>query len=136
MTPETIALVLTSLGLGGGIVEALRAISQRRKIGADAVAVISAAASELVEPLRRELANERREHALELEAERKKVAEVRDELGQALEEARELRGELAMARVEADELRRDRETYRARDREKDARIRTLERQLADTRDNT
>lgn len=123
MNAETIALVLASLGIGAAIVEAIRAIAQRHKIGADAVAVVSAAARELVEPLRKELAQERLEHSAEIDVERRRVAEVRTELTAALDEAKHLRGELALARVEADELRRDREQYRAQ-------VRRLEHQLA------
>lgn len=127
MSPAIIAAIA---GFATALVAVLNALVQRRKIGADATSVVTAAARELVDPLRRELANERAEHAREVEAERMKVAEVRKELDQCADEARSLRNELAMARVEADALRRDREEYRAKDRRQQAEIATLRRQLA------
>ncbi len=117
MTPELIAVILAAVFSGGAITSVVSSISQRRRVGADATAVVTAAARELVDPLRRELATERSEHAEELEMERQKVREVRAELAAAHDEARELRNELAMARVEADALRREREADRAKIRE-------------------
>lgn len=113
MKTEELAILLAALGFGGALVAVVNAIFQRRKVGADATAVVTAAARELVDPLRKELANERAAHAAEVDLERRKVAEVRAELAAALEEARILRNELAMARVEADALRRERERDRA-----------------------
>ena len=75
---------------------------------------LAAAAREMLDPLRKELAQERRDHSEEIEAERVKVRQVRAELEACANEARELRNELAMARVEADALRREREKDRAR----------------------
>jgi protein tyrosine/serine phosphatase len=124
-----LATVLAALGFGGAFVAVVNAVSQRRKVGADATSVVTAAARELVDPLRRELANERAEHAREVEAERMKVAQVRAELDAALREAKDLRNELAMARVEADALRRDREEYRAKNRDQQAQIVDLQAKL-------
>jgi protein tyrosine/serine phosphatase len=125
-----LATVLAALGFGGAFVAVVNAVSQRRKVGADATAVVTAAARELVDPLRRALADERAEHSREVEAERMKVAQVREELAAALVEAQNLRNELAMARVEADALRRDREEYRAKDRTQRLEIAALKRKLA------
>lgn len=130
MSPAELATVLAALGFGGAVVAVVNAVSQRRKVGADATSVVTAAARELVDPLRRELANERAEHAREVEVERMKVAEVREELAQALTEAKSLRNELAMARVEADALRRDREEYRKKDRAQTEEIAALRRQIS------
>lgn len=128
MSPETLVLVLAAALGGGTIAAVVNSISQRRKVGADATSVVTAAARELVDPLRRELNAERAEHSREVEMERQKVSEVRVELAAAIKEAQHLRGELAMARVEADELRRERELYREKDRQQAARILELERQ--------
>lgn len=132
MSAAELATILAALGFGGALVAVINAVFQRRKVGADATAVVTAAARELVDPLRRELANERAEHAREVDVERAKVAEVREELRQALTEARSLRNELAMARVEADALRRDREAYRAKDRAQQAQITALEHRLSNS----
>jgi hypothetical protein len=113
VTAAQAAQLLAAIGFGGALVAVINAVSQRRKVGADATAVVTAAARELVDPLRQELANERASHAAEVELERSKVAQVREELRAALAEAQELRNELAMARVEADALRREREVDRA-----------------------
>lgn len=128
MSPEALVVVIAAALGGGTFASVIASISQRRKVGADATSVVTAAARELVDPLRRELANERAEHSREVDMERRKVAEVRVELAAALEEAQQLRGELAMARVEADELRREREEYREKSRRQAARIAELERQ--------
>lgn len=113
-----------------------KALSDRRAVRAkatlddsSATVAVTAAARELVDPLRKELAKVREEAAADLEAERKKVHELRDELEECTAEAARLRGELAMARVEADELRRDREQYRERDRQQSAEIADLKRRL-------
>jgi hypothetical protein len=128
LTGAQIALVLASILGGGTVVAVVNAIAQRRKVGADATSVVIAAARELVDPLRQELANERLEHSKEIALERHRVAQVRDELDAAMKEAQALRGELAMARIEADELRREREEYREKSRLQLRRIRELEDQ--------
>lgn len=128
MTSESLALVLAAVLGGGTLASVVNAVLQRRKVGADATAVVIAAARELVDPLRQELANERAEHSRELEVEQEKVIRFRKEMDAALVEAQQLRNELALARVEADELRRDREAYREKVRLQELRIAELERQ--------
>lgn len=117
---ELAVYVVAGLGLLGGIGLGVKAILERNTLkarathdDASATAIVTAAARELIDPLRKELAAERDEHAREVQMEREKVAAVRDELEAALAEAKELRGELVMARVEADALRREREVDRA-----------------------
>jgi chromosome segregation ATPase len=121
-TNSDIALMAAALLTGGTIVAVVNAVAQRRKVGADATAVVTAAARELVDPLRKELAQERADNADEVAEERRKVAAMREEASAALEEARALRTELHEARLEADRLRREREADKAR-------IRELERAL-------
>lgn len=118
------APVVAALFGGGAVSGIVSAILQRKKVGADATVVITAAARELVDPLRKELALERQEHSAEVEAERVKVKQVRKELSEALEEARVLRNELAAARVDADALRREREKDHARIRELEVQLDT------------
>ena len=101
-----VASIIVALCGGGAITALLTTLGQRRKVGADATAVVTAAARELVDPLRRELAAERRDHAAEIELERKKVKEVRRELEAAMREAKALRRELADARAENDRYRK------------------------------
>lgn len=67
---------------------------------AGATAVVVAAARELVEPLRRELAQERADHAGEVEQERAKAVRLREDLDGALVDARRLR-------VALDEMRQE-----------------------------
>lgn len=110
-------LIVALLGAGGvgAVIKALADYKNTRaKDGNDATISLVAAAREMLDPLRKELAQERIDHKAEIEAERRKVAEVRRELEACRVEARELRNELAMARVEADELRRAREQDRAK----------------------
>lgn len=122
MTTSDVALLLTALGLGAVLQSVIAAVSQRRKVGADTMSVLTAAARELVEPLRKELAQERAEHSAELNMEQEKVREVRSELRAALDEVSELRDELAAARREAEQMRRERELDHARIRELEARL--------------
>lgn len=111
MNAQDIVLILSALGLGAAIQQVVVALVQRRKIGADTVAVLTAAAADLVGPLRSELA-----------AERAEVASLRTELAACSSEAHHLRAELAAARVDADALRAGRDRDRRR-------IRQLEAQL-------
>lgn len=131
MNAEQLTLLVTAI-LSGGIWQAAKALIERKSLSksldakgnvddANATATVIAAARELVDPLRKELAEERRSHGEEIEVERAMVAEVRAELASARAEARELRAELALARVEADNLRREREVDRARIRELEGR---------------
>lgn len=99
--------VIVALGLLGGIGYGIKAWYERKLLratasgtDATATAVIVAAARELVDPLRAELATERRERAMEAEADRRKLAEVRVELEKAIQDAQELRLELVKMRQE------------------------------------
>jgi len=99
--------VIVALGLLGGIGYGIKAWYERKLLratasgtDATATAVIVAAARELVDPLRAELATERRERAMEAEADRRKLAEVRVELENAIRDAQELRQELVKMRQE------------------------------------
>lgn len=120
--------VVTALGSGGiGLI--IKAIMDRRSVNAkanlddtSAAVALTTAATGLLEPLRQQIADERKEHAKAREADRAEVAELHMELEACKREAHELRKELAMARVEADELRRAREQDRAK-------IRVLESML-------
>lgn len=112
MNVEDAALVLSALGFGAVAQAALRAITDRRKIGADTTSILTAAARELVEPLRKELATEREEraaehqqHVQELREEREAAAGLRADLDAALGEARTLRLSLSAAHRELTALR-------------------------------
>lgn len=118
-----IAQLLTGGGLGAAVAAVIYALVQRRKVGADATAVVTAAARELVDPLRKELALERAEHAAEIEIERKKVHEIRGMLDDAMGDVRELRKELTLTRLEMNDLRTENARYKRRIRELEARPR-------------
>jgi chromosome segregation ATPase len=109
---EQVALLLSALGLGAVLNSVIKAVSEKRKIGADATSVLTAAARELVEPLRRELQTERAEreeehtkHLRELAHEKREAKAVRRELDRALEDCRLLRRDLQAAQAELEELR-------------------------------
>jgi tRNA U34 5-carboxymethylaminomethyl modifying GTPase MnmE/TrmE len=152
VTPELILTVLVAMGLFSGAGYGLKALLERRalrsKAGSDdatAAAVVSAAARELIDPLRKELAQERadhieemaqerhehaqamaierRRHAEDIEEERRKVEFVRDELDAALRDLGLLREELTKALQQA-------EAYRAELRESEDKNRALARSLA------
>lgn len=112
MTIENVALLISALGLGAVLNSVVKAVSEKRKIGADATSVLTAAARELVEPLRQELKTERAEraqeheqHVRELKQEREQAAQLRAELDDALSDCRHLRDELHEARTEIEQLR-------------------------------
>lgn len=136
MKPSELALALVvGLGLLGGLGWGIKAFIDRKVIAAtaasnqaSATAVITAAARELVDPLRRELAAERDEQAQRVEAERRKLAEMRAELEAAIEESQTLRSGLHEMRDEMQELQRENQAYRRRNAE-------LERELAEARKN-
>ena len=74
MTQQEVVQVLVALGIGGGVVETIRALFSRRKMSADYADVISASAVRLltalehrVDTLEAELAQERRERREERE---------------------------------------------------------------------
>jgi hypothetical protein len=102
---------MVAVGLAGGIGLGVKAFYERRQLsaradsdGASATAVITAAARELVDPLRRELQAQRAEHLEQLAAERAKYAILRAELNQDLELARDTAHRL---RLELIELRQE-----------------------------
>lgn len=99
---ELLVSVVVSLGLLSGIGYGIKAYYERKLLqakansdDATATTVVVAAARELVEPLRKELAAERAEHAIEIEAERKKVVELRENLERALTDLGILQRELS-----------------------------------------
>lgn len=116
MSTELLVAVVGALSLTLGYV--IKAIAERRSLNVtaaanrtnaeaeatSATAVVIAAARELVDPLRKELALERQEHAAVVERERAKLAEVRSELQAALEETKRLRVDLASMRREMEEM--------------------------------
>lgn len=106
---EVMPYIVSALG-GGGLGLAIKAILDWRAVRAkanlddtSAAVSLTKAATELLNPLRTELA-----------ARERQVLALRDELDVCTQEAQALRNELAMARVEADALRREREQDRAR----------------------
>lgn len=112
LSVEQVALLLSALGLGAVLNSVIKAVSEKRKVGADATSVLTAAARELVEPLRRELQTERAEreeehekHLRELAHEKREAKAVRRELDRALEDCRLLRRDLQAAQVELEDLR-------------------------------
>lgn len=124
MESATIVAVIAAIGLPTVIGLAVKAFYERRMIAAQAAnsdasatAVVTAAARELVDPLRQELAEVRAEAREGVMAERKRLKEVQAELQQALNEARDLRVELSKMRVELDQLHQENDMYRRRNRE-------------------
>ncbi len=124
MESATIVAVIAAVGLPTVIGLAVKAFYERRMIAAQAAnsdasatAVVTAAARELVDPLRQELAEVRAEAREGVIVERKRLKEVQAELQQALNEARDLRVELSKMRVELDELHQENDMYRRRNRE-------------------
>lgn len=113
MTREALAWALLSgLGILGGIGMGVKAFLDRRGLTAkaesdeaSATAVITAAARELVDPLRKELALERREHAAEVAASRKEVRALSKDLTECRSQVSKLRDELAAAWAENERLR-------------------------------
>lgn len=123
LSVQELALLISALGLGAVLNSVVKAISEKRKVGADSVSVLTAAALTLVKPLQDELERERIERATELERERsdrareheQHIRELRDERAQAtqlkndldaaLDECRTLRRGLAAAHDELTRLR-------------------------------
>lgn len=112
MSIEQIALMISALGIGAVLNSVVKAITEKRKVGADTTSVLTAAALTLVEPLRKELEAERveraREHQTHLEelaSERRSASALRADLSSALDECHELRAELVEARAELVALR-------------------------------
>lgn len=100
-----LGLIVTVVLAAGGAA-ALKAFFERKGAGADATAVVTAAARELVDPLRRELAEERRSHAAEIQEERENARALHEELKACRIEVRELRDEVRAAWKENEKLRR------------------------------
>lgn len=110
--PSIIVSVLAALGLLGGIGAGIKAILDRRGLTAKAVSdeasatsVLTAAARELVDPLRKELALEREEHAKEIAELRRQAKAILADLSECRDEARGLRVDLSKARAENERLR-------------------------------
>ena len=147
VTPYLLA-ILSGLGLFGGIGLGIKALLERRSLNATALAtqakaggedataasIVAAAARELIDPLRKELATEREEHReerkaeraeadLELERERAKVRALQADLDKALDDVALLRSNLRKALVE---VGRAKETVLQKDRE----ILALEQEIA------
>jgi hypothetical protein len=113
VTASLLIPVLAALGLLGGIGYGIKAFLERRilraKAGSDdasAASIVAAAARELIDPLRAELALERAQHSGEIEAERRKVALFQRELDTALADVARLRGMLREALDDAASQRR------------------------------
>jgi myosin heavy subunit len=118
-TSELILSIIDGLGLLGGSGYGIKAWYERKLLRANAsstdataTAVLVAAARELVDPLRVELAQERKDHAEEVEMERRKLAQVREQLDRALDDSRQLARELHQAREEMARLQAENLTYR------------------------
>lgn len=112
MDPSVIVSLVVGAGLLGGIGMGIKAWLERGQLQANADAlranadsIVAAAARELLDPLRKELAQERLDHVGEIEIERKKVADVRRELDAAVTEVQALRVELAALRGELRQAR-------------------------------
>lgn len=121
MTPATWVALVAAVGLPAIVGLGLKAWYERRLLAsqaasgdATATSIVTAAARELVDPLRRELALVRAEAKAGEEMERKKLQEVRAELVAATDEARALRKELAEVRAELGRVYRENYEYRAR----------------------
>lgn len=104
--------ILSGTALLSGIGLGVKAWYERRTLHAqagndeaNATTVLVAAARELVDPLRKELAAERASHAQEIEEERIKVAHVRNELDRALVDLHHLRTELEAALTEITQVK-------------------------------
>ena len=113
MSPASIALsIVVAAGLLGAIGAGVKAIIDRRGLTAKAVSdeatatsVLTAAAREQVDPLRKELALEREEHAKEIAELRRQAKAILADLSECRDEARQLRADLSTARSENKRLR-------------------------------
>lgn len=116
---QDVILLLSALGVGAILREVVVAFLQRRKLGADAVVLINAAAADSVSWMRRELAAERAEHTAEIAENDAKVADLSDQLEACATQVQKLRAQLALATTDVEQLH----ARHARDQ---ARIRELE----------
>ncbi len=117
--PTLLLAVLSGLGLLGGIGLGVKALIERRTLNATAAAaqakagnedataasIVAAAARELIDPLRRELATERAESMVELAKERAKVRLLQQELDGALDDTMGLRIEIRRMAEEITEVK-------------------------------
>ena len=113
MSPaSTLLTIVVGLGLLGAIGAAIKAVLDRRGLTARAVSdeatatsVLTAAARELVDPLRKELALEREQHSKEIAELRRQAKAILSDLSECRDEARELRADLTKTRRENTRLR-------------------------------
>ena len=113
MSPaSTLLTIVVGLGLLGAIGAAIKAVLDRRGLTARAVSdeatatsVLTAAARELVDPLRKELALEREQHSKEIAELRRQAKAILSDLSECRDEARELRADLTKPRRENTRLR-------------------------------
>ena len=113
MSPaSTLLTIVVGLGLLGAIGAAIKAVLDRRGLTARAVSdeatatsVLTAAARELVDPLRKELALEREQHSKEIAELRRQAKAILSDLSECRDEARELRADLTKTRRESAGLR-------------------------------
>ncbi len=113
MSPaSTLLTIVVGLGLLGAIGAAIKAVLDRRGLTARAVSdeatatsVLTAAARELVDPLRKELALEREQHSKEIAELRRHAKAILSDLSKCRDEARELRADLTKTRRENTRLR-------------------------------
>lgn len=135
--PTILLSTLAGLGLLGGIGLGIKAFLERRTLSATAEAtrakggnddataasIVAAAARELIDPLRRELATERAENIEEVRRERQMVRLLQDELDKASQDVSTLRATLRRAMSEVQETK-------ALIAEKDRQILLYEREIA------
>ena len=113
MSPaSTLLTIVVGLGLLGAIGAAIKAVLDRRGLTARAVSdeatatsVLTAAARELVDPLRKELALEREQHSKEIAELRRQAKAILSDLSECRDEARELCADLTKTRRENTRLR-------------------------------
>ena len=113
MSPaSTLLTIVVGLGLLGAIGAAIKAVLDRRGLTARAVSdeatatsVLTAAARELVDPLRKELALEREQHSKEIAELRRQTKAILSDLSECRDEARELHADLTKTRRENTRLR-------------------------------
>lgn len=113
MSPaSTLLTIVVGLGLLGAIGAAIKAVLDRRGLTARAVSdeatatsVLTAAARELVDPLRKELALEREQHSKEIAELRRQAKAILSDLSECRDEARGLRADLTKTRRENTRLR-------------------------------
>lgn len=120
VNPSLALAIVVGLGLLGGIGLGIKALLDRKGLQATARAtnskaeaetataasILTAAARELIDPLRQELAQERAEHADEIDEEHKRVASLRRDTEAAQHDVRVLRAALRRALEEVERHKR------------------------------